>query len=343
MKGLFSDNVWLLDAWLTMLIVVAPALLLRRRRPPGALDIWPGIVLLIPWLTGRFPSGHGRFRRDPDTAETWRQLATLMTQLHHTTRETVAPIQTDVAVRLVVCALVGLLLALVDLIAVVGRRAALAGVPLLVVFTVSGAVPRQPVSWVWFVIAAVGFLILLSLDSGDDLRRWGRRVRTGAESRRGAGPQLAPTVPRIAVVALVAAVVLPLLLPGDSRNLLADAFHGQDSSTGISGFGGDGNGTISPFAALKGQLNRTNSRVLARVQMAGPVVVNPFYLRVNTLTKYTDAGWEVGAREPGIDLAHRERRVPARRRRQPAFGRRCRRRSASPACAETRRCSPTRP
>ena len=302
LKGLFSDNVWLLDAWLTMLVVIAPALLLRRRRPPGALDIWPGIVLLIPWLTLVFLPGTAVLGLIP-TAETFQQVGALMTQLHHTTREAVAPIHTDVAVRLVVCALVGLLVALVDLIAVVGRRAALAGVPLLVVFTVSGAVPRQPVSWYWFLIAATGFLVLLSLDSGDDLRRWGRRVRTGADARRGAGPQLGPTVPRIAAVALVAAVVLPLLLPGDPRNLLADAFHGQDGTNGVSSFGGDGNGTISPFAALKGQLSRSNSRVLARVHMLGPVLANPFYLRVNTLTRYTDTGWEVGPREPGIDLA----------------------------------------
>ena len=92
-------------------------------------------------------------------------------------------------VRLALCALLGLVAALVDLLAVVGRHGALAGVPLLIVFTVSGAVPRHPVSWIWFVLSAIGFLILLALDSSDDLQRWGyfvpRAQRVSAARRPG--------------------------------------------------------------------------------------------------------------------------------------------------------------
>ena len=81
-----------------------------------------------------------------------------------------------IAIKLTLCALLGLVAALVDLIAVVGRRGALAGVPLLVIFTISGAVPREPVSWYLFALAASAFLILLALDSSDDLQRWGHYV-----------------------------------------------------------------------------------------------------------------------------------------------------------------------
>src|SRR5262249_49782291 len=51
LKALLSDNSWLVEGWLTMAIVVAPAALLRLRRAPSALDIWPGVILLVPWLT----------------------------------------------------------------------------------------------------------------------------------------------------------------------------------------------------------------------------------------------------------------------------------------------------
>src|SRR4051794_3215164 len=166
---------WLIDAWLTMAVVIAPAAVIRLRRTPSALDVWPGIVLLVPWLTLVYVPHHAWGGIIPNSA-TMHDVRQLMQSLHHTTAHEVAPVHSTVAVRLVVSALLGLLAALVDLVAVVGRRGALAGVPLLVVFTVSGAVPRTPVAWGWFVVAATGFLLLLALDADDELRDWGRRI-----------------------------------------------------------------------------------------------------------------------------------------------------------------------
>ncbi|SHG61149.1 Transglutaminase-like enzyme, putative cysteine protease [Jatrophihabitans endophyticus] len=300
LKALLADSGWLLDVWVAMAVVVGPAALLRLRRPPGALDIWPGVVLLVPWLTLRFLH-EGALAGVIPTGATWTQLSTLLTQLHQTTRDEVAPIHSTPAVRLVLCALVGLFAALVDLIAVVGRRGALAGVPLLIVFTVAGAVPRSPVSWVWFVFSAIGYLVLLAVDAGDDLERWGRRLRAGpvaggvGRTRRAR----AASGPAIAVAAVVLAVALPALVPGEPRNLLTDAFHGGGGK-GVGGFGNGGsNGRISPFAALKGQLDQDDPRPLADVQMqdgAGSPApdAKPYYLRVNVLSNYTGEGWRVG-------------------------------------------------
>ena len=196
------------------------------------------------------------------------------------------------AVELVLCALLGLLAALIDLIAVVGRRGALAGVPLLVVYTVSGAVPRRPVSWVWFVFSALGFLLLLGLDAGDELDRWGRRFR--GSPRSGAGMRWSVSSSRIVVVALVLAVLAPLLVPGQSRNLIANAFHGTGGGNGVGGFGGSGGGSISPFAALQGQLNQPTPYPMADVHISGGGSTQPFYLRVNVLDDYTGKGFQVG-------------------------------------------------
>src|SRR6202000_3363621 len=143
--------------------------------------IWPGIILLIPWLTVLFVSQHAWLGFIP-SGRTWHDVATLMDSLHHTTHDDVAPIHSTVAVRLVLCALLGLLAALVDLIAVVGRKGALAGVPLLVIYTVAGAVPRSPVAWGWFLVAAAGYLVLLQLDADDELRHWGRRISRGDDT-----------------------------------------------------------------------------------------------------------------------------------------------------------------
>ena len=299
LKALLSDTGWLFEAWLTMAIVIVPAALLRTRRAPSALDVWPGIILLVPWLTRLFVP-HGAWGKFIPNGKTVDHISTLMNSLHHTTSDEVAPIHSTVAVRLVICALLGLLAALIDLIAVVGRRGALAGVPLLVVYTVAGAVPRTPVAWFWFALAAAGFLLLLALDAEDELREWGRRIprRGGATSR----PMLAFSAQRIGVIAVLVAVAVPVVLPAHPHNLLADAFH-NDNGNGIGGFGaGSTGGSISPFAALQGQLNRTKSVKLMKVHVDGTAPgVEPFYVRSNILDKFTGKGWTVsqhGSAEP---------------------------------------------
>ena len=304
LKALLLDTGWLGEAWLAMVVVIGPAALLRLRRAPSALDIWPGILLLVPWLTRIYVPHHAWHGFIP-TKTTFSDIGNLMDSLHHTTSNEVAPIHSTVAVRLVLSTLLGLLAALVDLIAVVGRRGALAGVPLLVVYTVSGAVPREPVAWLWFVIAAVGYLILLSLDAADELRDWGRRVsrKDGTErSRLG----LTFSAQRIGVIAIVAAVALPLLVPAHARNLLADAFRHGNGGNGLGTIGANGGGSsISPYVELKGQLERDKPVPLMSVHVdTSDVGVVPFYARVNVLDTFTGAGWRAGdhgAAEP-IDV-----------------------------------------
>jgi hypothetical protein len=282
LKGLFLDYGWLVDAWLSMVIVIAPAALLRLRRSPGALDIWPGVILLVPWLTLRFVPGHA-FAGVIPTGATLHDLGRLMTSLHDTTRDETAPIHSTIAVRLIVCALLGLLAALVDLVAVVGRRGALAGVPLLAIYTVSGAVPRKAVAWQWFVLGAVGFLILLGLDATDERRNWGRRITRRRDDEHHFTGQV--SAQRVGVAAVVLALVLPLAVPSQSRNLVTDLFRDHGGHGGGSGVGG-----VSPFADLKGELNRRNPITIAdvRVERAG---VSPFYLRSEVLDLDTASGW----------------------------------------------------
>lgn len=291
LKAVLADNGWLVDAWATMLVVILPAALLRLRRAPSALDIWPGIVLLIPWLTAVFVHQHAWYGFIPNH-HTWNDVTALMDSLHRTTHDEVAPIHSTVAVRLVICALVGLLAALTDLIAVVGRHGALAGVPLLAVYTVSGAIPRNPVAWFWFAIAAVGYLLLLGLDAEDELRGWGRRI-----ARRGTSPghpALAFSAQRIGAVAVAAAIILPFLIPAHSKNLISEAFRGGGGGNGYAGFCAGCGTSISPFAALKGQLTRNDPIPLMTVHIEGNGNVQPGYLVTNILEKVTGSGWQLG-------------------------------------------------
>ena len=89
--------------------------------------------------------------------------------------------------------------------------------------------------WLLFAFAAAGFLILLALDSSDDLHRWGHFVpRTDAA---GAAQPPAISGQRIAAVGDRRwPWSLPLFLPSDSRNLRRNVFH-NGSDNGGTGFG----------------------------------------------------------------------------------------------------------
>jgi transglutaminase-like putative cysteine protease len=289
LKALFRDWGWLVLVWVTMAITVGPALVLRRRSDAEPWQVWPGLVLLVPWLTLAFVPDHAYAHLIPSAA-TWHDVSAMLRDLHHTTSTKVAPIHSTPAVRLVLCAMLGLLTALVDLVAVVGRHGALGGVPLLVVFTIAGAVPKHPVPWPLFVLSACAFLVLLALDASDDLRSWGKRIRRPgagrAASRGGVSAQ------RIGIVAVVAALLLPYLVPARHGNVLADLF--RSGSTSGTGFG-TGGGSIDPFVALKGDLVRPKPQPLFTVQLTAPAGhAVPFYARVNVLSEFTGSGWQRG-------------------------------------------------
>lgn len=300
---LFTDAGWLVDVWLAMAIVIAPAAILRRTRPAAATHTWIGVALLVPWLTLNFLHTHAVLGFLP-LSGAFHDLSTLLRQLHDTTADSVAPVHSTVAIRLALCAVLGLLAALVDMLAVVGRHGALAGVPLLVVFTVSGAVPRHPVAWLWFAIAAAAFLILLALDSSDDIQRWGHFVPRSQKIARGRASG-AFSGYRIAAVAIVLALLVPVLIPDDSGNFLSTLFHPSRGS-GDDGFGQDlnagvGTGGIDPFAALHGELNRDKAVDLLTVRITSadgsvgrPGGVQPFYLRTNVLSTFAGDGWRPG-------------------------------------------------
>ena len=92
-----------------------------------------------------------------------------------------APIGVTAGVELLTVAGVGLVALAVDTLAVTLRRAALAGLPLLVLQTVPTAVAPDGVSWVAFTIGGAGFLALLLAESRERVSRWGRPMRYTAE------------------------------------------------------------------------------------------------------------------------------------------------------------------
>jgi transglutaminase-like putative cysteine protease len=177
----------------------------------------------------------------------------------------------------------------------VARRPALAGVPFLLLYTLAGAIPRHAVGWFWFALAALGYLMLLSSDARDERSRWGRLMPRAAGASKAAVQALSAR--RIAVIAIVIALAVPLLLPVRKSNLLADALHGGH------GTGGGGGGvSLDPFVRLKGQLNQKTPATLLQVNIPNLGNHNPLYLGELVLDRYDSSGWRQGPRGGTVAL-----------------------------------------
>jgi transglutaminase-like putative cysteine protease len=292
LRQVFTDWSWLPDVWTAMFLTLGPAALLRMRAPARSIHLLPGLLITVCYLTARFVPDHAWAGLLP-LHGAWTDISTMTTAFGDTIRDSSAPLHSTGPVRLMLAAQLTLLAVVIDLLAVVARRPALAGVPFLLLFTIAGAVPRHAVGWLWFALSAAGYLLLLGSDTRDDLSRWGRLMPRNVGGSRAAVKALSAR--RIGVIAIVAAVAVPIILPVRSSNVLADAFHG---GTGGSGKGGV---SLSPFASLKGQLNRKNPQTLFKVTTTGLTSDEPFYLSQVILDRYNSAGWrqsDAGASEP---------------------------------------------
>ncbi|CAL9315278.1 transglutaminase TgpA family protein [Streptomyces sp. SudanB182_2057] len=185
--------------------------------------------------------------------------------------------------------LVGLL---VDTLAVTFRSAAPAGLPLLALYSVAAGLSDGGADWLWFLVAAAGYLMLLLAEGRDRVAQWGR-VFGGAPRIPGApvaGPQ-APvgTGRRIGVAALGVALVLPLALPSLPGGLLERAREGV---------GAGGMGTVSavdPLVSLHDYLNTNDDRTVLSLKTSTNDL-SDLYLRIVSLDDFDGTTWKASRR-----------------------------------------------
>jgi transglutaminase-like putative cysteine protease len=197
-----------------------------------------------------------------------------------------APIGVSPGVQLLTVGGIGLVALAVDTLAVTYRRAALAGLPLLALYTVPTAVAPEGVNWLAFAIGGTGFLALLLAESRERVNRWGRPMRQTV-ARAGWRPD-ADTAPlsqvgrRVGATALGLALVVPAVLPD------VDGLSGVGFGDGGFGFGGGGRGTVSvlnPIVDLGKNLRRPENRPV--IEYAG----RPTYLRLVALDEFDGRLW----------------------------------------------------
>ncbi|MGI5198807.1 transglutaminase TgpA family protein [Streptomyces sp. CA-288835] len=183
----------------------------------------------------------------------------------------------------------------VDALAVTLRSAAPAGLPLLALYSVAAGLSDGGAGWLWFLLAAAGYLLLLLAEGRDRLSQWGR-VFGGAP--RMPGPDTSPgavapvrTGRRIGAVALGIALVVPLGLPSLDGGLLAG------TGTGV-GSGNGGGGTISavnPLVSLRDSLNVDEDRQVMSYN-TNSEDTQDLYLRIVSLDEFDGTAWKPSKR-----------------------------------------------
>jgi transglutaminase-like putative cysteine protease len=289
--AVYENWSWLWYTWAAVLAVVAGHLAVRGTRLPSFLAPVAGVLALLLYLTLVFAADDALFGLIPTPSS--------MAALHQTlsdglsdVQDLAAPVPADPGLVLLAAGAIGLLTIVMDIIAVIGRRPAAAGLALLGLYAVPTAVARDGIPWPLFVGGALGYLVLLMAEGKDRLLRWGRPI--GAEpvpTRPGQRPATVDEPPpaftgqRIGAAALAFAVVAPLFIPGVNGRILGDLTR----SGGGTGGNGSGAVSISPFTDLSGYLQQPRPVTLFSASSAKKDLYN---LRLMTLDHYTASGWQ---------------------------------------------------
>lgn len=287
---IFSAWTWLLECILAVALISGAAFLTRTFRFP----VWAQIVsefgallLALSWI---FPAPHSFLIPTPSS---FNQFGQLLTEAGEDTRNYAVPVPDRPGLLFVAVLGIGLVAIVVDVLTVIMRRPALAGLPMLAIYSVPVAVYVDSVPVTPFIIGSIGYLWLLVSDNIDRVRRFGRRFTgDGRDVDVWEPSPLAAAGRRLGLVGLLAAVLVPLLVPTITGGLLSQI---TQSGSGV-GQGGLGNGTggkINLFASLAGNLTQGDTVDLLKVTTNEQ---NPYYLRFAVADQLTSEGF--GTRTP---------------------------------------------
>ena len=292
---LFIDTLWFVIAAGAVIAVAATGALTRLRTLPVSVCLAAGLVGLLLYLNLIFEVRHSLLLVIPTPGSLSRLWHLAGTGLHDANRYA-PPAPDRPGLLLLAAGGVGIIAVLTDLIAVRLRSTALAGLPLLVLFTVPvtmNAPHSQLATVLVFCLSGAGYLAMLSADGRERIRVWGRLVSlwrsaprygrapggafdgtgsdgTGSDGRgldlrgeRRPGPDtraLAAAGRRVGLASIVLALCAPLIVPGLHASKLFS------SGPGIGGTGGDGGGqSLTLPSALNqavAQLHESQPRAL---------------------------------------------------------------------------------
>lgn len=273
-------------------LAVAVALLgtaLRSLRTPVGLVPLVQLAALGIWFNHAWAAGLSWAGWLPTPSSLTQVRVTLLAAVE-TARTYEAPIDAGVTAFAPLMLLSGALVAVVvDLVAAGLRRAPVAGLPLLAVYTAPVSILERGVPWWAFSAAAVGFLVLVVVQEESRLSRWGRNVSGAGRLEDPHGAGLSPgavwaSARNIGLTATGLAVLVPLAVPTLSLSLFGGPGRG-------SGGGADAVAVDNPMVNMRRDLSRGTDVDMVRVRTDDPDVT---YLRIAVLDAYDGDAWRPG-------------------------------------------------
>ncbi len=278
-----------------LIAVIGTATRLRAVRAlPAAVCLLASLVGMLLYLNLVY-SAKSSFLHVLPTSASLTQLWQLGVQGIQDTQRYASPVPPVRGIVLLATAGIGLVAALTDLVAVRLRRSALAGLPLLVLFSIpvaTGAGKDTLADGVVFCLGMAGYLALLSADGQERLRLWGRLVtpwnsgRNEAAEELGSGPStraLAASGRRIGLAAVALALFVPLLVPSLHAQKLFASHHGPGLGTGPGG-----GQALDPLVQMNRQLQEAKPTTVLTYRTTDQF---PQYLQMFVLGTLNDSSW----------------------------------------------------
>lgn len=288
LSPLFTNATWFLASLGAVIVVTGAAELAGRLSVPRALAPVSALAALLCYLTALFAEREAWFGFIPGP-DAMSLLAGIAGRGFTDIQRYAAPVPSFTSITLITASGIGLVAVMVDGLAVRARRPALAGLPLLAVFSVTSAV-QGGAGWLAFTLAAIGFCALLMTDARERMGRWGRRAATRADApSRVSHPvdtmTLAASGRRIGFTAVAVAVLVPAITP---------ELPGRAAVSGwLSGFGAGGTMTSairapSPMVSLKRELTLPTDQTVLTYTTEDE---QPAYLRLYALSEFNGRDW----------------------------------------------------
>ncbi|MER6461578.1 transglutaminase TgpA family protein [Streptomyces sp. NPDC001288] len=290
---LVSPMTWLFQA--AFLVAVQTGVGAAARRVPLArpLTVAAQALVTLVMLTLVFARGHAIAGLIPGP-DTFRYFADLLQQGSEDISRYAIPAPLSDGIRLMVIGGVLIVGLIVDLLAVTFRSAAPAGLPLLALYSVAAGLSDGPTDWLWFLVAAGGYLLLLLAEGRDRLSQWGRVF--GGVPRTPGGQESSAVAPvrtgrRIGFAVLSVALFVPFVMPSIQGGLL----DGTGNGVGV----GNGNGgtisAVNPLVSLRDSLNVDEDRQVLSVRTT-TADLSDLYLRIVSLDDFDGTTWKPAQR-----------------------------------------------